>query len=78
MSRPETLLAAMIGIAVIAAPAVAADPTACRELERKYELARRDISTIQVNMLLLSAADRGCEPLARALLDAGATVEARD
>src|SRR5436309_6143833 len=51
---------------------------ACREAERRYELIKSEIATVQLNASLFAASDKGCEPLARALLAAGASLEARD
>src|SRR4030081_3219365 len=61
-----------------AAPAPAADTAACRELERKFDLIKPDMVSIQLNAALFSAADAGCEALAQRLLAAGASLEARD
>jgi uncharacterized protein len=66
----------LAGVAA-AAPATTPAPT-CRELERRFDLLARDISPVQLNLLLFSAADSGCVPLARRLLEAGASLEARD
>jgi hypothetical protein len=38
--------------------------TACRELERAFDLVKLDISSVQRNAILFSAAGKGCEPLA--------------
>src|SRR5499426_533230 len=59
-------------------PAQAADAAACRELERRHELAKADIASLQLNSLLFAAVEKGCAPLARALLAAGASPDARD
>jgi len=59
-------------------PARAADAAICRELERRHELAKADIGSVQLNSLLFAAAEKGCEPLAGVLLAAGASPEARD
>ena len=59
-------------------PARAAETAACRELEQKFDLIKTDISSLQLNMALFSATDAGCGQLARRLLAAGASLEARD
>jgi ankyrin repeat protein len=59
-------------------PAPAVEAATCRELERKFELIKGDIVSIQRNSALFSAADAGCEEFARRLLTAGAALEARD
>src|SRR3984893_16943342 len=56
----------------------ASDAAACRELERAFDLVKLDISSVQLNAILFSAAGKGCEPLARRLLAAGAALVARD
>jgi uncharacterized protein len=69
----------ILGIAIaVAAPAGAADQVACRELERKYDMTRAGITAIQLNAMLFTAADKGCDPLARRLLDDGGSPLARD
>jgi ankyrin repeat protein len=55
--------------------AAAAD---CRELEQNYNLAKAGISSIQLNAILFAAAARDCRALARRLIDAGASLQARD
>src|ERR1700682_577113 len=61
-----------------AKPASAAEAAPCRELERKFDLIKADIVSIQRNSALFAAADAGCEEFARRLLAAGAALEARD
>jgi uncharacterized protein len=64
--------------AVLAAPAgMAAGPT-CRELERRLDLVRPEANSTGLNLLLFAAADAGCVPLTRRLLDVGASLVARD
>src|SRR5436305_15109882 len=55
----------------------AAESFACREAERRYESIKSEITPVQLNATLFAASDKGCEPLARALLAAGASLEAR-
>jgi len=50
----------------------------CRGLEQGYEQIERTATTVEVNAMLFSAADKGCADLARLLLSKGASVEARD
>ena len=57
--------------------AAGADQTQCPELEQRYSAAR-DLVTVQTNNFLLAAAENGCEPLVRRLLEAGASTMARD
>src|SRR5262249_7584007 len=63
------------GMAALAFVQAAEAPT-CRELERRLE--PTGITSTQLNLLLFAAADAGCVPLAHRLLDAGASLEARD
>jgi len=61
-----------------AKPAPAVEAATCRELERKFDLIKADIVSIQRNSALFAAADAGCEEFARRLLAAGASLAARD
>ena len=77
MTRPLAILCAL----VLAAPTAIATAHAeedCGDLGRNYQLIEREAVSVQTNMALISAADRGCEALARQLLDAGASLLARD
>jgi ankyrin repeat protein len=56
----------------------AADSERCRELSRKFELSKPQITAIEVSLTLFSAADGNCVNLATQLLDQGASVDARD
>jgi len=73
-------LVVLCGLAGAAAmwPAYAADAPTCRELERRFELTKATAVPAQLSLALFPAADGGCVPLARRLLDAGASLEARD
>src|SRR5262249_35264772 len=62
----------------VAAPAQPAGPPTCAELERRLDRSGPEATAMQLSLLLLSAADSGCVPLARRLIDAGASLEARD
>ncbi|MGA8650533.1 MAG: hypothetical protein WB677_07915, partial [Xanthobacteraceae bacterium] len=50
----------------------------CGDIERNYEMIKAEAVSMQVNMALFAAADRGCEPLAKKLIAAGGSVLARD
>lgn len=76
--RPPVCAAALLASLVGGSPARSADAAACLEMERRFDLTRRDITSLQLNLLLFSAADKGCELLGRRLLAEGAAVEARD
>src|SRR4026207_131746 len=51
---------------------------ACRNQEQRYEQIERQASSVEINLALFSAADKGCLDLAKRLLEEGASVEARD
>lgn len=58
--------------------ACAADPARCRDLVRRYETNKTQLSAIEVSSILFAAADRNCVNVASTLLDHGASVDARD
>ena len=61
-----------------AVPAQAADSERCQELSRKFQLAKSQITAVEISSTLFSAADANCVALATELLDGGASVDARD
>lgn len=69
-----------VAIAVLGAiqPSHAADAARCQQLTRQYESTKPQLSAVEVSLLLFSAADADCVALETELLDAGASVEARD
>ena len=68
-----------LAIATLNAASVAgADPDLCLELARRFEIAKPQISAIEVSLTLFSAVDGNCIALATELLDHGASVDARD
>jgi uncharacterized protein len=69
--------ALIAGLSAVSA-AHAADSERCRELNRKYELSKAQITAIEVSLTLFSSADGNCLNLATQLLDQGASVDARD
>src|SRR5262249_54011052 len=50
---------------------------ACRERTRQFDLIAAQAGSLERNTALFAAADAGCEPLARRLLDLGASLAAR-
>ena len=56
----------------------AADSERCRELSRKFEISKAQITAIEVSLTLFSSADGNCVNLATQLLDQGASIDARD
>lgn len=55
-----------------------ANAKVCRNQEQRYEQIERQASSVEINLALFSAADKGCLDLAKRLLEEGASVEARD
>jgi ankyrin repeat protein len=72
------LAALALACALAAKPAPAVEAAACRELELKFDLIKRDMVSVQLNSALFSAADAGCEEFGQRLLAAGASLAARD
>jgi uncharacterized protein len=70
--------ACLLAHAASAAPAGVATAPTCRELERRLDLIKPEAKSTELNLVLFAAADSGCLPLARRLLDAGASLAARD
>jgi uncharacterized protein len=74
--RAALLLA---GVSILAPCGSAlANEKVCRFLEQRYAQVEKSATSIELNALLFSAADKGCAPLASRLLDAGASLDARD
>jgi ankyrin repeat protein len=69
-----------IAVAILsAAPtAHAAESQRCEELARRFETAKPQITAMEVSLTLFAAVDRDCITLATELLDAGASLDARD
>jgi hypothetical protein len=65
--------ASVLGGATPASQAFAAEPPACRAIEIKFDLIKRQITSVETNQLLFASADNGCEELARRLLADGAS-----
>src|SRR6202043_1195910 len=76
--RAFPIIGFLLACMFAAEPAHAVEAATCRELERKFELVKVDIVSVQLNSALFSAADAGCEEFARKLLMAGASLAARD
>jgi uncharacterized protein len=56
----------------------AAEPAACRDIGRSFDLIKPGMVSLQLNSALFSATDAGCVELAERLLSAGASLEARE
>jgi ankyrin repeat protein len=67
-----------IALPSVASVARAADSERCQALNRRFEIARPQITAMEVSLTLFSAVDRNCIDLATKLLDQGASVDARD
>ena len=78
LRRTVFLCATAIAAWSITSAAHAADSERCRELNRKFELSKAQITAIEVSLTLFSSADGNCINLATQLLDRGASVDARD
>ena len=75
--RVAAMAVAALGV-VSFAPGAHANLKICQGIEQSYEQIARGASTVQINELLFKATDKGCQDLARRLLEAGASLEARD
>ena len=75
--RFAAIAAAGLGV-VSFAPGAHANIKICQGIEQSYEQIERGASTVEINELLFTAADKGCQDLAKRLLEAGASLEARD
>ena len=62
----------------LSAEAAAAVSPACREIARRFELVATDAGALELTAALFQASDAGCVPLALRLIDAGASLAARD
>lgn len=71
-------LAALLVAGSVHSSRAAADPARCRELIRKYETDKAQLSAVEISLTLFAAANADCINLATALLDGGASVDARD
>jgi ankyrin repeat protein len=76
--RPATVALATAFLLAHPTGGALADQKMCRSLEERYEQIDKGATSIETNAMLFSAADKGCEALARRLLDAGASLDARD
>jgi uncharacterized protein len=72
------LCSIMIGALGTASATRAADPDRCQGLSRRFEIAKPQITTMEVSLTLFSTVDANCVDLATKLLDQGASVDARD
>src|ERR1700716_799727 len=72
------LCSIVISLLSAASAARAADSERCQELGRRFEVAKPQITAIEVSLTLFSAVDGNCITLATELLEHGASVDARD
>ena len=68
----------MLAVVCTVMPTSAASVRVCQGQEQAYEQIKRRATTLEVNAALFSAADKRCVALARRLLQAGASLQARD
>jgi ankyrin repeat protein len=79
LHRHVAFLCSIVIAALSAASAArAADSERCQELGRRFEIAKPQITAIEVSLTLFSAVDGNCIGLATELLDHDASVDARD
>ena len=77
--RRHLVFLCSIAIALGAASAArAADPERCQGLARRYEIAKPQITAMEVSLTLFAAVDANCLDLTTQLLDQGASLDARD
>ncbi|MEI9925113.1 MAG: ankyrin repeat domain-containing protein [Bradyrhizobium sp.] len=76
--RAVFLCSLVLAIVSAVSTARAAEPERCQALSRRYELARPQITAIEVSLTLFAAVDANCTELVPKLLDQGASVDARD
>jgi uncharacterized protein len=76
----RTVFLCSIAIALLSAASVvrAADSERCQGLSRRFEIAKPQITAMEVSLTLFSAVDGNCIDLATKLLDQGASLDARD
>jgi uncharacterized protein len=67
-----------IALLNVASAPRAADSGRCQGLTRRFEIAKPQITAIEMSLTLFSAVDGNCIDLATKLLDHGASVDARD
>src|SRR3982075_2738846 len=72
------LCSIVISLLSAASAARAADSERCQELGRRFEIAKPQITAIEVSLTLFWAVDGNCMAMATELLDHGASVDARD
>ena len=81
MPKPSFRVAATLATTLCCLASFPADSFAnvkvCRSMEQRYEQIERGASTVEVNSMLFSAADKGCIDLVKLLLSEGASLEAR-
>ena len=76
----RTVFLCSIAIALLSAASVvrAADSERCQGLSRRFEIAKPQITAMEVSLTLFSAVEGNCIDLATKLLDQGASLDARD
>jgi ankyrin repeat protein len=72
------VVAGMLAAALALAQERSVPSPACRELARRADLIAADAGSLELNAALFRAADVGCVTVARRLIEAGASLAARD
>jgi uncharacterized protein len=72
--------AAVVLLACLASQSIAhaSESASCRDLERRFDLIKADVTPDQLQSALFSGAELGCPGLVQALLTAGTSLEGRD
>src|ERR1700760_1925277 len=76
-TRPCLIGLALL-VALLSTSVRAAETGRCRDLTRKFDISKSQITAMEVSLALFSAADLNCTDFAARLLDQGASVDARD
>lgn len=72
------LPAMILGLGTYSGSATAGKARVCQGQEQAFEQKQQSATTLELNAALFAAADKGCVALAKQLLDAGASLRARD
>jgi ankyrin repeat protein len=78
LCRYIILLSSIVVALLSGGPIAHADPERCQELRGRFEIAKPQITALEMSLALFSAVDGNCIAMATELLDHGASVDARD
>lgn len=77
-ARVAGALTALLTLVATSSNATAGNVRVCQGQEQDFEQKRSTATTLELNAALFAAAEKGCAALANRLLDAGASLKARD